>query len=593
MSFLYEKGIETLFLVSGGGIMHLLDAVKTHGEMTYVCNHHEQAAAISAESYARVRNNIGACLVTTGPGSTNALSAIAGAWVDSIPVIVISGQVRTQLIADYSKNRQIGPQEINIIEMARPVTKYAVTLLDASSVVYELEKAYTLAVSGRPGPVWINVPLDIQSSEIHIDNTTPHYSHQNDNSTKGKNIDSDIDKAMSAINASKRPIIICGNGIHLDKAENELREFSKLYDLPAIVTFGGMDLFDETDPKYMGRFGPCGQRRANFAVQNADLLICLGASMSIASIGFNDKSFAPNAKRLMVNIDSEEFNKINFKADISIISSPKPFIEEMIKSKGKLIGTDRNDWNEACKVWKNTYRTITEDYFLDKDHVNPYVFADVLSDYLTHDDTVITGIGLDAVAIFHSFRLKQGQRVFTNINYGAMGWDLPALVGACAGREGERVILVTGDGSVQFNIQELMTLSFNRLNAKIFIINNGGYESIRATQENYFNKNYIGSDRASGVDNPNFEFLSKAYNINYISIKTNDDLKTKIPEALDSTGVSLIELNVSYHQKRSPRVTSYKNNNGTLSSHTLENMFPFLPADEVKTNMEMFLPVKK
>lgn len=585
--FLAEKGVSDIFLVSGGGIMHLLDSVKRKEGLRYICNHHEQASAIAAESYARLKNKLGVCLVTTGPGAVNALSGIAGAWLDSLPVLVISGQVRRDLIADYTKLRQYGPQEINIIDMVKPVTKYAKTIMDPTTIKYELEYAIEKAMEGRPGPVWINIPLDVQAAMI--DTSKLHTFHKPENETfsvvKAKNM---VHKTLKMLYNSERPVLLLGAGVRLSGAEVIVRKLIDLLNIPVITNIGAIDLVAEDNPMFFGRFGPIGQRRANFTLQNADLIISLGASMSVGSIGFNTMGFAPRAKKIMVNIDLEELLKPSFVPHLPIHADVKWYITELLSTFNREnLNIDRR-WIEVCNYWKSKYTTLTTNYFEDKDHVNSYVFAATLSEYLKEDAVLLTGNSLDIVSVYHSFKIKSGQRVFTNINYGAMGWDLPAVVGACVGNARKETILLTGDGTIQFNLQELNTISYNKLPVKIFIQNNQGYESIRSTQNNFFSGNFIGSDDNSGIGNPDFKKLAEAYNFSYVKINNNNEIKSKLESVFSFVGPVICELALSYSQGRSPKIVSVRRDDGTMESKPLEDQYPFLPEEEVTRNMNLF-----
>jgi acetolactate synthase I/II/III large subunit len=585
IDFLVTQGIRDIFMVSGGGIMHLVDSVGRNSNIHYICNYHEQSCAIAAEAYARVKNHIGACLVTTGPGSTNALSGIVGAWADSIPLIVLSGQVRRDLIADYSKLRQLGPQEINIIEMVRPVTKYAVTVMDPDRIRYELEFAMAQALGGRPGPVWINIPLDVQDAMIEED-LLPGYLSRSD--IPDPAVDATIKTVLDLLQQAKRPVLLCGNGIHLAGAEDLLDEFIQMARIPVLATIAGMDLLDEKNEYNLGRFGPIGQRRANFVLQNADLLISLGASMSLASTGFNLSGFAPKATKVMINVDQGELSKPTYKPDITIACNLKDFLEIAMDEMKGIRTQPRPKWEEACQNWKLRYPICVPEYYDDPNFVNTYAFADILSDLLNPEDIVVTGNSLDICSVYQTFRVKKGQRVMTNSNYGAMGWDLPGAIGANIGRGNHRTVLFTGDGSFQFNIHELMTIECNHLNIKIFIVNNHGYDSIRATQGNYFSGNFVGADAGSGVGNPDFAMLAAAYGLKYEYIQSNDQIRDKAVTLLDWEGPTLCELNVSRGQGRSPKTSSYRRADGTMESRPLEDMFPFLPREEIWGNMHMF-----
>jgi acetolactate synthase I/II/III large subunit len=585
VDFLRDRGIEDIFTVSGGGIMHLVDSLGRRPGVRYICNYHEQACAIAAESYARVRDAVGACIVTTGPGSTNALSGIAGAFVDSVPVIVISGQVRRDIIADYTKLRQLGPQEINIDGMAKPVVKYFRTLMDPTRVRYELEAAWWHATSGRPGPAWINIPLDVQGAELD-EKTLVGFDAPLDK--PAVDLERKISESIEMFSQAKRPVIIGGNGIHLSAAEPLFVEFTEKLGAPVLLTVGGVDLIPEHHPLNMGRFGPLGQRRANFTVQNSDLVLTIGASMSISSIGFNTAGFAPKAKRIMVNVDEHDLAKVNYAADLAIPADAGDFMREFLAQIGQRPVDPRASWWDACRLWKSRYPTITPDYEGDPNHVNSYYFSRVLSEFLPAGGVVVTGNSLDFWSVFQSFEVKAGQRVFTNINYGSMGWDLPAAVGAAVGRPGQMVCLPTGDGSIQFNIQELLTIRMNQLPVKIFVLNNDGYESIRATQRNFFDGRFVGSDRGSGIGNPDYRHVAQAYGIAYEHIARNDELSAKIPRVLNSPGPVLCELNLSSEQPRSPKSMSIRKPDGGFETRPLEDMFPFLPPDEVYANMHMF-----
>jgi acetolactate synthase-1/2/3 large subunit len=393
---------------------------------------------------------------------------------------------------------------------------------------------------------------------------------------------------IKMLRAAERPVVIAGNGIHLGGAHEGFERFVEKVGAPVLSTIGGLDLLDESHPLYMGRFGPTGQRRANFTLQNSDLLITVGASMSISSIGFNTAGFAPKAKRIMVTNDLNDLAKPNFKPDLGVAADANLFFAEFLsQSDGKEFRFPPR-WREACAKWKERYPTVTPDYYADEEVVNSYVFAQALSEELEPDDVVVAGNSLDIVSILHSFNVKKGQRVFTNINYGAMGWDLPGAVGACVGRGGHRTCLVTGDGSIQFNLQEMMTIAVNRLPVKIFVLNNDGYESIRATQNNFFNGNLVGSDFASGIGNPDFRLLAAAYGFRYESISTNAEIATRLRPILQEAGPALCELKLSPKQLRSPKTISTRRPDGTFETRPLEDMFPFLPREEVHENMHLF-----
>jgi len=585
---LVENGITDLFLVSGGGIMHLLDAVGRNPRMRYVCNYHEQASAIAAEAYARVRGGVGACLVTTGPGSANALSGIVGAWFDSIPVLVLSGQVRTPLLADYERMRQLGPQEINIVPMVRPVTKYAVTVRDPGTIRSELETALAAARGGRPGPVWLDLPLDVQAAivdETALSGMLPASGPVGDD--RPLSLERHVARTIEMLKEARRPVLVLGNGVRLAGMAGRLTDVLARLQVPVLLPIGGMDLVPDSYSLHLGAFGPVGRRASNFALQNADLMLSVGAGLAISAIGFNAKAFAPRAKKILVNVDPGELEKGTVTADLAIAEDARVFFDELLRQlEGSTVrGSDR--WLQACSGWKRRYPAVTQEACLETGWTNTYAFVDRLSDLLENDDIVVTGNSLDACTVYQAFRVKKGQRVLINVNCGAMGWDLPAAVGAAIARRG-RVVLVTGDGSFQFNVQELQTLRQYNLSVKIFVLNNDGYESIRATQTNYFQGRFVGSDRASGVGNPDFRQLAAAYGLAYERVASNAGVDAAAARLLASDGPALCEVLVSPVQGRNPKLSSFKREDGTLESRPLEDMFPFLPREEIHANMHLF-----
>jgi acetolactate synthase I/II/III large subunit len=586
MDYLALQGTDAIFTVTGGGIMHLVDSLGRSESIRYICNYHEQACAIAAESYARATGRPGVLLVTTGPGSTNALSAIAGAWVDSVPVVVISGQVRRELIADYSRVRQMGPQEINILDMVRPVTKYAVTITDPASIGEELDKAFDIASSGRPGPVWINIPLDVQGAQIDL--PAPR------KLTRAEGIApalQDVERVVELLSKASRPAIVFGNGVHYAGAERDARALAEQLGIPVLTTLGGLDLIGDDHPLFAGRFGPGGQRNANFVIQTCDLLLTIGASMSVTNIGFNTDSFSPHSTKIVVNSDVEEIRKMRPTPHLGVTADAGSFIRALHEACASRKFDLDADWPVACREWKQRYPTVTPEQRAEREYVNSYVFVDRLSERLSAEDLVLTGNALDAVSVIQAFKVTLGQRVYTNINYGAMGWDLPAAVGAAVARLSDpaaRTILVTGDGSIQFNIQELMTVGLNRLNIKIFVLNNDGYQSIRATQTNHFAGHLVGADSSSGVGNPRFDSLATAYGLGYCRIENHAEMDAQLAACLAEPGPMICELNVSPAQPRSPRLMSRRAEDGRMESPALEDMYPFLPKEEIQRNLQRF-----
>lgn len=586
IDFLVEKKIKNVFLVAGGGIMHLIDSVGKNKNINYIANHHEQASATAAESYSRLTNDIGVCLVTTGPGGTNAITGVAGAWVDSIPVLVISGQVKRELIADYKKVRQVGPQEINIVDMVKGITKYAKTIIEPDTIKYELERAYFEAKNGRPGPVWLDIPLDVQNAMVD-EKKMMGFSIPKIQENK-KELNKKIDEVVELLEKSKRPVIIAGNGIRLSNGNEAFQTLVNKLKIPVLTTINGLDLIEENNEYFFGRFGPMGQRRANFVLQNADLVLSIGASLNISTTGFDFDNFARSAKKIAVNIDENELKGKKIQIDLSICIDAKKFLERLLIDINKNNFKWNNKWLKTCCFWKEKYPTVVNQFLDDKKHVNSYVFYKELSKLLKNTDILTTGVGLDVVSFIQSFEVKRNQRAFVNQNFGQMGWDLPAVVGTCTANNFKRVISVCGDGSFQMNMQELGTISLYKMPIKIFIFNNGGYKTIRDTQNNLFEGRLVGADKKTGVSNPNFEKIADAYKIKYFLLKNNSSLNEKIKNVLEQKGPVLCEVNIAFDQQRIPKVSTIKLNNGNLISKPLEDMFPFLPEEEIYKNMHMF-----
>ncbi|MBN1824455.1 MAG: thiamine pyrophosphate-binding protein [Endomicrobiales bacterium] len=584
VKFLVRRGIKDVFMVSGGGIMHLVESAGSNRNIRYFCNYNEQATTYCCEGYARAGKGVSACIVTTGPGSTNAVSGVAGAWVDSVPMLVISGQIKRELIADYKKLRQIGEQEINIIDIVKPVTKYAVTVDDPRNIKFELEKAYYIAASGRPGPVWVNIPLDVQGAMIDERKLR---SYVPEKPRKNKQLKRLVARIVGTLKAAKRPVLLCGHGIKLSGARELILRIIEKNVIPVLLSFNGMDLVPDIHPMFMGKPGIIGQRRANFVLQNADCVLCIGTRLNMKIVGYNYKDVMKNAKKIVVDIDRNELEKSTIKPDMRVKADAREFLEEFLRQTKMNRITAPRKWIEACKKWKTRYPNMTSDYFKDKKHVNTYAFYDVLSDVLKKNDVVVSANALAALCLYQAFRVKKGQAAFTNNGYGAMGWGLPAAIGACVARKARRVVCVEGDGSLCMNIQELGMLKQYRLPVKVFVFNNSGYTSIRLTQDNFFNGHYVGSDEHSGVNNPDYRAIADAYGLRYLLIRTNNELKKAIKKAVSLKGPALCEVRVSPKQGISPKTMAYRKKDGSFESRPLEDMYPFLSRKELKENMQV------
>lgn len=585
--FLVENGIHDLFLVSGGAIMHLLDSVGRQDGLRYWCNYHEQACAIAAEGYAKRSGKIGACLVTLGPGAVNALSGAVGAWMDGVPMLLLCGQVRRDLIADHSLLRQLGPQEADVVRMAAPITKHAATVMDPARIRWELEHALHLATQGRPGPVLVEIPLDVQGAMVDEDALAPFLPPAPDPEAPAR-LGRLAEEAARMLALSRRPLVLPGNGIHRAGCEERFLAFLEHAGLPAVLPFSAKDLLREDHPLNMGVFGPVGQRRANFALQNADCLLSLASGLSITKTGFAVQSFAPRARKILVDIDHDQLHNQPLKGDLLVESDVGEFLERLEAALDRHPLSPDPRWQEALADWKARYPIIQPEFLAARGFVNTYVFMDRLAEAMGEGETLVTGNGMDIVSHYQAFRVKRGQRIVVTANWGAMGWDLPLAIGACVSEGLGRTILVTGDGSLQLNIQELLTLRHHRLPIKVFVFNNGGYASIRATQNSFFQGFYVGADTGSGVANPDFGALAAAYGMAYFHIPDHASLDSALQAALGSEGPALIEVRVDPDQGISPKASAFRREDGTMESKPLEDMAPFLARDEVHRNMHLF-----
>ena len=580
----HKDTAKTVFMVSGGGNMHLIDSLGKNKNLEYVCNHHEQACAIAAEGYARVSNKIGIAYVTTGPGGTNAITGIYGAWVDSIPMMIISGQVKfqTTIVSQPELNlRQLGDQEVNIVDIVRPITKYTVMITDKNSIKFHLQKAVYEAKHGRPGPVWLDVPLDIQGAMVDeadlIEFEIP----------EEPKFDTKIPQILDALKVAERPVIIAGNGVTLAGANEDFLKLIKILKIPVISTFARYDIVRNDHELFFGRYGTIGNRAANFVVQNSDLIISIGARLNIRAVSYNWEFFGREAKKILVDIDQNELDKKTIAADIKIKSDAKVFISDLRSAlKDKL---DFGAWLEICKNYRKNYPTIEPFRQNVKEWVDSYNFFDVLSNN-KRDLVYVFGNGTACVSSYQSLRIYENQKVVVNSGCASMGYDLPAAIGACFANGKKDTICVTGEGSLQMNIQEFQTIIHNKLPIKIFVLNNAGYISIRNTQNNFFKGHKVGSDKDSGVSFPDTVKLAQAYGFEACRIENQLNLKRELEEILSKPGAIVCEIMLSSTEKMEPKLSSKIKPDGKMISKPLEDMFPFLPREEFYKNM-IIIPV--
>lgn len=586
--------VKHIFLISGGGAMHLNDAFGKQDGITYICNHHEQASAIAAEGYARYKQKLAVVNVTTGPGGINTLNGVFGQWTDSVPVLYISGQVKYETTIHSCPNiplRQLGDQEADIIALVKPITKYAKTVTVASDIKRILDEAIYMATTGRMGPVWVDVPLNIQGALIEEDKL-PSYIPKTT-----KEIPAISKKQMNVtvqllLNA-KRPLIVAGHGIRLAKMEPIFLSLLENLNIPVVTTFNGFDVLATSHPNYIGRVGTVGQRAGNFALQNADVILFLGTRNNIRQISYNWEFYARHAQKIVVDIDPAELQKPTLKPDIAIHANLSDFLPSLSLELQKLNNPEhqqmidtQQSWLNWCLVRKDKYAPdINPDYQNKNNTINPYFFIQKLTNLMTEDYVTVAGNGSACVCLFQAGIVKPHQRIFWNSGNASMGYDLPAAIGLCVA-SGKNTVCIAGDGSIMMNLQELQTVKHYNLPIKVFILNNDGYVSIRQTQSNFFAGRIVGASVTSGVSTPDFCSLATSIGIKSIKIASPDQLTDLIiSDILQAKEPIICEVIVSPDQIFTPKLSSQKLDDGTMISKPLEDMFPFLDRAEFAQNM--------
>lgn len=583
--FIENLDVKHIFLLPGGGCMHLVNSLGKSEKLDYICNLHEQACAIAADAYGQYTNNLGVALVTTGPGGTNTLTGVAAAWLDSIPMLTISGQVkRADMVGDHGI-RQMGFQEIDIISMVKPITKYAVTVTEPGKIRYHLEKAVSFAKNGRPGPVWIDIPLDVQA--IMIDETQlVGFEGEVSEQINTDKLNEKVSQAIQLLNQSERPVILVGNGVRLGDGIKEFLELIDLLQIPVLTTWKAIDFLAEDHPLFVGRPGAVGQRGANFTQQNSDFILIIGARLDFGQTGYNHRNFARYAKKVMVDIDVNEIKKMEMPIDIPICSDAKLFINELIKQDDKINFVNRTSWLKKCKEWQAKYPVVLPEYWKQEDYVNNYVLVDVLSEEMSENDLLIPGSsGACSEVTMQAFRVKKGMRIFNSEGLGPMGFGIAASVGGCIASGRKRTVCIDGDGGFYLNVQELETIKRLNLPIKIFVLNNQGYASIRTTQNNYFEGHFVASDSTSGLTLPNVMKIADAFGIPSIQIKNHNDIREKVREVLGLDGPVVCDVVLSFEHITAPKLSSYQKEDGTFVSKPLEDLCPYLDRKEFEANM--------
>ncbi|MGB6973075.1 MAG: thiamine pyrophosphate-binding protein [Terracidiphilus sp.] len=590
--FIADQGVKHVFLVTGGGAMHLNNSLAEETRLTPICNSHEQASAICAESYAKATNHLGVCMVTTGPGGTNAVTGVAGAWLDSTPTLFLSGQVKRpdRMFDQQGRSlgmRQLGVQEVDIVSIVKPITKYAVTVLEPADIRYHLEKATYLALYGRPGPVWIDIPLDVQASPIQDPSTLrPFDSAELPPASNQTNLKQEVSRLIQKLNQAERPLLFAGNGIRLAHSEREFSQLRAFLSIPTVATWCAADLVPSTDPTYVGRPGSVAARGANFALQNCDLLLAIGVRLDFAITGYAPQNLAREAHRVAVDIDPAELQKLQPYLHQPICADAKAFLQELLEQKDKIKLKDQDPWDARCADWKTRYPVVTAEHRKPEGKVSIFHLAEVIGEESDPGDLLVSGSSGSGIEIFLlACPTRTGQRIYHTAGLGAMGFGLPSAIAVSLAHPHRRTLLVDGDGGFQFNIQELETASRLKLPVKFFILNNDGYASIRASQAGYFGKPSIGCDYATGLTIPDMTKVAAAYGISSVVIADQQNLRRDVKRALAIEGPVLVDVHVIPGEMRAPRLQSYQKPDGSMVSKPLEDMFPFLPREEFLENM--------
>ena len=574
--FIREKGVEHVFMLPGGGAMHLVDSLG-HSGLEYICCLHEQAASIAAESYGQHTNNIGVVLTTSGPGATNAITGVTAGWIDSTPMFVISGQAKRADLVGDSGVRQIGSQEVQIIDMVKPITKYAVQIMESNEIRYHMERAYEEATSGRPGPVWLSIPLDVQAAEVDVDTLHGYVSDQK------KTVPEAIAaQTVALLKNARKPLILAGNGIKLGAAQELLYQLLELLPIPVQTTWKTADLFAEEEACYVGHPGGMGDRGANLILQSADLLISIGSRLDTSLTAFNESNFGKNAKKIIIDIDQNELERMKFQqVEGKVACDAYAFLAELLKKAGEEdLSRQKKDWQlwrNECHKLRDKYPVVTQKHRQLEDVVSAYYFIDVLCKNLNAEDVIVPESSGGAGEItYQAFRTKRGQKMKNAAGLGSMGFGLPYAIGACLANGKKRTILINGDGAFQMNIQELETLKRLELPIKIFIWSNGGYASIRSMQKNTFDGHFVASGVSSGLEMPDICSVARAYGLPVFSAANNQEMEKAVTEVLKIQGPVLCELIVSPDETVSPRTKTFRLPDGRMQSSLLEEMWPLI-----------------
>ena len=581
---LARAGAQHVFTVAGGGSVFLCHALAHTPGIRYVCTHHEQAAAMAAEGYARAGDRLGAVVVTSGPGGTNAITGVVGAWTDHVPMIVLSGQSFLKQTIAGRGVRTLGVQELNIVDVVRPITKYAVMVTTPRSIRYHMERALYEAQSGRPGPCWLDIPADIQNAQIEpyqLEGFTPQPEPGLTSALRES-----VARVLAGLRAAKRPLLHVGHGIRIARAQDMMRELVEMAGLPVVTARNGNDLIESDHPLYVGRPGTFAQRGANFAVQTCNFYLAIGTRLCLAQTGYNSQDYARNARIVQVDVDRAELDKGTLKLAQTVQADAGVFLAELLRQAEDGAGwPDWSEWSNRCAAWRRRYPAVLEEQRAQGKYLNSYALVHLLSDLCTKDDVIVTDVGFAYQCVNQAWRIKMGQRLISNGGTAAMGWGLPAAIGA-AFATGRRVICIVGDGGLMMNVQELATLAHHGLPVKLVVLNNGGYLTMRQSQAHAFGE-HMGSDEAGGLSFPDFSTLARANRLPYHVLRNSRDSHNLLPLAIDGTGPAFIEVMMDPMQEQIPKSINRRLPDGTIKQTTIEDAYPYLPAEELAENMRI------
>jgi len=577
------EGVEDVFMLPGGGCMHLVDALGRHPRLKFICNLHEQGTAIAVDAYAQVRG-FGAGLVTTGPGGTNAITGLAAAWMDSTPCIFVSGQVKKADLKRDSGVRQLGFQEIDIVSLVKSITKYAVTVEDPDTIRFHLDRAIHLARSGRPGPVWIDLPLDVQAAEITPDDQAAWVPEP----APTPALDGAATQILRALETAQRPAILLGNGVRQAGAVGQALELAERLKVPVLTTWKAADFLPEDHPLFAGRPGAAGQRGANFTQQNADWLLVLGARLDLGQIAYMPELFARGARKFVVDVDPAELGKLRMDLDLSLVADAGDLLQALLRGLPRHKLPDTDAWLRRTQAWKARYPVLRPEYRLEEGHVNAYSLVEALAGLVGEGDLLVPGSsGQCSEITCQAWPVRKGLRMLNSQGLGAMGFGPPAALGACVASGGRRTICIDGDGGFQMNAQELEVIRRLNLPIKIFVLDNQGYGSIRNSQRGYFQGRYVASGPASGLTLPDITTLAGAYGIATATLKDHRDLEHKLPALLSAPGPLVCAVRLNPDQPTLPRAVSYQRPDGSMATRPMEDLFPLLDREELLANLSI------